>query len=211
MKIQILYSTMRKQQIKLTESKILEAINDVLTDYENKSRRPTARQTRSEIDKYFIDDLRFDDIVNEAITNFMRSKTGKKFSKIREEEIDSPRFYGYDIDKHLGDVSPEQKKSDNEWSYEHAFDSSRNLGVIDGTIDSERLQSILDLPNANDSMDMRMTPSKYPYWVWSDENRNILDRHGRYSMCSQSDIPHVQEYGKGARDTLRATNAQRNQ
>ena len=160
---------MRKQQIKLTESKILEAINDVLTDYENgedglygsareaiknntgferwfstkalpagidkeealnlytnakrdleslqytdskystdkqdelpdfnqniydfdngryamlaqdekdavinraigKSKRPTYRQSRSEIDKYFMDDSRFDKIINETLSRFL--------------------------------------------------------------------------------------------------------------------------------------------
>jgi len=162
---------MRKQQIKLTESKILEAINDVLTDYENgedglygsareaiknntgferwfstkalpagidkeealnlytnakrdleslqytdskystekqdelpdfnqniynfdngryamlaqrqdnndggidravgKTKRPTHRQSRSEIDKYFMDDSRFDDIINESINKIL--------------------------------------------------------------------------------------------------------------------------------------------
>lgn len=161
---------MRKRQIKLTESKILEAINDVLSDYENgedglygsareaiknntgferwfstkalpagidkeealnlytnakrdleslqytdskystekqnelpdfnqnvydydneykfgiwaqqdnsdgginravgKSKRPTHRQTRSEIDKYFMDDSRFDKIINETLSRF---------------------------------------------------------------------------------------------------------------------------------------------
>lgn len=165
---------MRKQQIKLTESKILEAINDVLTDYENgedglygsareavknntgferwfstkalpagidkeealnlyinakrdleslqyadskystdkldelpdfnqniydfdngryamlaqrrdnndggidravgKTKRPTHRQTRSEIDKYFMDDSRFDDIIDETLNRIL-SKT----------------------------------------------------------------------------------------------------------------------------------------
>lgn len=135
---------MRKRQIKLTESKILEVINDVLTDYENgedglygsareaiknntgferwfstkalpvgidkeealnlytnakrdleslqytdskystdkqddggidravgKTKRPTHRQSRSEIDKYFMDGSRFDKIINETLSRFL--------------------------------------------------------------------------------------------------------------------------------------------
>ncbi len=36
-----------------------------------KSKRPTHRQTRSEIDKYFMDDGRFDRIINETIDKFL--------------------------------------------------------------------------------------------------------------------------------------------
>ena len=184
---------MRKRQIKLTESKILEAINDVLTDYENgedglygsareaiknktgferwfstkalpagidkeealnlytnakrdlellqytnskystdkqdelpdfnqniydfdngryamlaqrrdnndggidravgKSKRPTHRQTRSEIDKYFMDDSRFDDIINEAIEKFTYQDTDDEESEMFDTGLDNEPKY----------------------------------------------------------------------------------------------------------------------
>ena len=36
-----------------------------------KSKRPTHRQTRSEIDKYFMDDKRFDDIIDETLNRIL--------------------------------------------------------------------------------------------------------------------------------------------
>lgn len=108
---------MRQRQIKLTESKILETINDVLTDYENGedglygSAREAIknntgferwfstkalpvgidkeealnlytnakhdleslknqRQNYDNTDKYFMDDSRFDEIINETLSRF---------------------------------------------------------------------------------------------------------------------------------------------
>ena len=182
---------MRKRQIKLTESKILEAINDVLTDYENgedglygsareaiknntgferwfstkalpagidkeealnlylnakrdleepqyadakyadelqdetpdfnqniydfntgryamlaqdendagisraigKSKRPTRRQSKSEIDKYFMDDKRFDDIINEAIEKFTYQDTDDEDSEMFDTGLDDEPKY----------------------------------------------------------------------------------------------------------------------
>jgi hypothetical protein len=112
-----------------------------------------------------------------------------------------PKYYGYDIRKHIDNPSKEQIEIDNEWSRQNDFSASRNHGDVNDLLKYQGLRSFKD---TSDEIDFRHNP-KDTQWRYGDENRNVMDVGGTYSMMAMSDDPETAKYGKGERGTRNAT------